>query len=103
MADLRRTLTMLTAAAAFSLTSVAASAAEDLYGDSVSTAPSAEAMAVDLIVIRPLGFIATIAGVGLFVAQLPISLLTWNLHDPAQRLVVEPARFTFSRDLGSMD
>jgi hypothetical protein len=103
MADLRKTFTALVAAAALSAASAVANAAEDRYGDSVSTAPSAEAMAFDLILIRPLGLVATVAGVGLFVVQLPISLFTWNLHDPAERLVVEPARFTFARDLGSMD
>lgn len=101
MGILRKISAALVAATALTLGSTAAQAEE--YGDSINAAPSAEAMAMDLIVIRPLGVVATVLGVGLFVAELPIALITWNLHDPAQRLVVEPARFTFSRQLGDMN
>ncbi|HZP14157.1 MAG TPA: hypothetical protein VFB36_17200 [Nevskiaceae bacterium] len=89
------------AAASLALCASTSTLAED-YGDSVSAAPSAEVMAFDLVVIRPLGVVATVAGVALFVASLPIDLFTWNVKDPAKRLVVEPAKFTFTRDLGDI-
>jgi hypothetical protein len=101
MADLRKTFVALAAAAVVMLANPPAYA-ED-YADSISSAPSAEAMAFDLVLIRPLGVVATVAGVGLFVLSLPIALFTWDIKDPAQRLVVEPARFTFARDLGQME
>ena len=96
---MRKTIVALAAAAGLLVATLPAMADE---ADSISAAPSAEAMAFDLVVVRPLGVVATIAGTVLFVASLPIDLLAWNIHDPAQRLVVEPARFTFTRDLGEM-
>ncbi len=98
---MRKTIVALAAAACISMATLPAMA-DDRYGDSISAAPSPEAMAFDLVVVRPLGVVATIAGTVLFVASLPIDLLAWNVKDPAQRLVVEPARFTFTRDLGEM-
>jgi hypothetical protein len=100
MGYLRKTL-LAAAAATCVLVSVPATA--DDYADSISAAPSGEAMAFDLLVGRPLGVVATILGTALFVISLPIDLLVWNVKDPAQRLVVEPARWTFARDLGQMD
>jgi len=97
---MRKTILALAAAASLSMATTPALA--DEYGDSISAAPSPEAMAFDLVVIRPLGFAATVVGTVLFVASLPIDLIAWNVKDPAHRLVVEPARFTFTRDLGEM-
>ncbi len=101
MAYLRKISVALAAAALLTVASAPA-LAED-YGESIDSAPSAEAMAFDLVVVRPLGVVATVLGVGLFVLSLPIDLLVWNVHDPAHRLVVEPARFTFTRELGDMN
>ncbi len=98
---MRKTAVAL-AAASLALCASTSTLAADYYGDSVNAAPSAEVMAFDLVVIRPLGVVATVAGVGLFVLSLPIDLITWNVKDPAKRLVVEPAKFTFSRDLGDI-
>ena len=101
MAYLRKITAALAAATLMSVASTVAIAAED-YGDSVSAAPSPEAMAFDLVVVRPLGVAATVIGVGLFVLSLPVDLITWNVKDPAKRLVGDPARYTFARDLGEM-
>ena len=100
---MRKTAVAL-AAASFAFLAGTANASTDEYGSGLnnSAAPSAEVMAFDLVVIRPLGVVATVAGVGLFVLSLPIDLITWNVKDPAKRLVVEPAKFTFSRDLGDI-
>jgi hypothetical protein len=101
MSQLRKTLVAL-AAASFLTLATSAAQAED-YADSISSAPSGGAMAFDLVVVRPLGVVATVVGTVLFVAALPIALFTWDVKSPAERLVVEPARFTFARDLGDMD
>lgn len=70
----------------------------------VDTSPSAVAMAADLIIVRPLGVVATVLGAGLFVLQLPLSLVQGEPpSDPARKLVVEPAKFTFSRPLGDLE
>ncbi|SHG62867.1 hypothetical protein SAMN04488068_0830 [Hydrocarboniphaga daqingensis] len=66
--------------------------------------PAAAAMAFDLIVVRPLSLVATVIGSGLFLLQLPLALI--QAEPPtaaAEKLVVEPARYTFDRPLGVMD
>lgn len=77
----------------------AQSAAPD-YDDT----PTAAAMAFDLVIVRPLGLVGTVAGVGLFVIDLPFSLLRGKPpKDSAERFIVQPAKFTFTRDLGRME
>ena len=71
------------------------------YNSSVDNAPSAIGMAADVIVARPLGLAATILGTGVFIVALPFSLISGNVSDPARRLIVEPAEFTFTRPLGA--
>ena len=93
--------TTLIAAAAFALTAMTAQA--DQY-DGIDDTPSAMAMAADLVLVRPLGLVATVVGTALFVVQLPLSVVMGEPPaDPARKLVVEPAQFTFSRPLGKMD
>lgn len=65
------------------------------------SAPSAAAMAADLILVRPISLAATVLGTGLFILDLPLSIFQkGGPAQPFQRLVVEPARFTFVRPLG---
>ncbi len=67
------------------------------------TAPSGAAMLIDGILIRPLGFAATLIGGVVFVVTLPFSLLGGNVDDAGQALVGDPARMTFKRPLGEFD
>lgn len=70
----------------------------------VDNAPSGVAMALDLAVARPLGLAVTVLGTAVFIAQLPLDLLGWQSPAaPARKLVMEPARFTFSRPLGDFE
>lgn len=62
--------------------------------------PTAEEMIVDGLIYRPLGLVGTIVGTGVFIVTLPFSLLGGNADDAAERLVVEPAKNTFTRCLG---
>jgi len=62
--------------------------------------PTAEEMIVDGLIYRPLGLAGTIVGTGVFIVTLPFSLLGGNVDDAAERLVVEPAKNTFTRCLG---
>jgi hypothetical protein len=61
---------------------------------------STENMVADAIIVRPLGLVATVLGVGLFIVSLPFSLLGRNVEEAGQKLVVAPAKFTFLRPLG---
>ena len=72
--------------------------------EDVDTAPSAVAMAADLLIVRPVSLVATVLGAGLFVVQLPLSIVQGEPpSEPARKLIVEPAKFTFSRPLGDME
>lgn len=72
--------------------------------DGIDDAPSGTAMAFDLLVVRPLSLAATVVGAGLFVLDLPLSLVMWQAPTvPAQKLVIEPAEYTFRRPLGQMN
>jgi hypothetical protein len=65
-----------------------------------SEEPGGGAMTYDLVVVRPLGIIATLAGSVIFVVSLPFSLLGDNVDTAGEKLVKAPARFTFKRPLG---
>lgn len=86
--------------------SLAASTASAQMSDDVSfdNTPSGGAMAVDLILIRPVALVGTVLGLGLFVLQLPLAAVQLEVPvQPARKLVVEPFKFTFTRRLGSME
>jgi len=61
---------------------------------------TAEGMAVDLVVLRPLGIISTILGTGVYVVGLLFSGPGGNVAESAEILVADPAKFTFGRPLG---
>ena len=63
-------------------------------------APTALAMAGDLVVARPIGAAITVVGVAAFVASLPFSALGGNVAQAADTLVTKPAAETFMRCLG---
>lgn len=98
MRPLARPLTAALAAALL-CASAQASAAESVVDD----APSAEAMTFDLFIMRPLSLVGTVVGTAVYIVALPFNLLTLNLAEPGRRLVVEPAKYTFVRDLGDLD
>ncbi|MFO1355003.1 MAG: hypothetical protein U1F72_02520 [Gammaproteobacteria bacterium] len=64
--------------------------------------PGFGAMVVDGVLVRPLGLGATVLGAAAWVVTLPFSALGGNAGEAAQKLVVEPARFTFTRPLGDL-
>jgi hypothetical protein len=57
-------------------------------------------MAADALVVRPVGIAATVLGGVLFIVSLPFSAIGGNTGEAYQRLVADPARFTFTRKLG---
>lgn len=70
----------------------------DQYSDNVQ--PTGEAMAGDVIFVRPLGLAATILGAATFLAALPFTILSGSVGSSAKVLIGEPAQYTFTRPLG---
>ena len=64
---------------------------------------SAEAIIADGLILRPAGVLATVVGSALFVVTLPFSAPTRSVDKAAQKLVVDPARYTFVRPLGQVE
>lgn len=64
---------------------------------------TASTMLFDLVVLRPLGLVGTVLGTAAFVVSLPFSLPTKSTDEAAQKLVVDPATYTFARPLGQID
>ena len=58
-------------------------------------------MTADFLLVRPLGIVATVLGCAVFVVSLPFSALGGNTKQASQKLVEEPAKFTFTRPLGA--
>jgi Zn-dependent protease with chaperone function len=69
-------------------------------GTTVEEENSGALMAADFVFARPLGIVATVFGCAVFVVSLPFSLLGGNIKQAGQKLVKEPAAFTFVRPLG---
>lgn len=59
-------------------------------------------MAADVLIVRPLGIVATVVGSALFIVALPFAALGGNTGDVFEHLVKDPARFTFQRPLGDI-
>ena len=62
--------------------------------------PSAEAITLDVVLIRPVGILSLAAGTGIFVISSPFAIITGSTKTAAKKLVVEPYKFTFERPLG---
>ncbi|MCW9096795.1 MAG: hypothetical protein OQJ93_05350 [Ignavibacteriaceae bacterium] len=69
-------------------------------GQTVDEENSGALMTADFILARPLGIVATVFGCAVFVVSLPFSALGGNIKQASQKLIQEPASFTFTRPLG---
>jgi hypothetical protein len=54
----------------------------------------------DVVVVRPVSFVATVLGSVFFVVALPFAAASKSTKDTANVLVVEPAEYTFTRPVG---
>ena len=61
------------------------------------------AMIADVVIARPLGFVATVLGTTFFVVSLPFSAASGNVGKAADALVKRPAKATFTRPLGDFE
>ena len=64
---------------------------------------SAETIIVDGLLLRPGGLVATVVGTAVFVVTLPFSIPTKSVDKAAQKLIVDPAKYTFVRPLGQVE
>jgi hypothetical protein len=60
-------------------------------------------VAVDAVIVRPLGLVSIALGVSIFIAALPFTAVSGNIYKSANVLVVEPINFTFRRPIGDFD
>lgn len=54
---------------------------------------------LDLLIARPIGIIAGIAGTGIFFATLPFTVPTQSVDKASKMLIVEPFNFSFDREI----
>ncbi len=62
-----------------------------------------EAMMVDALLVRPVSLVGTVLGTAAFIVSLPFTLPSGSAGEAGQKLVVEPAAYTFTRPLGELD
>ena len=61
---------------------------------------SGEDMILDLVLLRPVGFVATVIGAVAFVVSLPFTIPLKQVDEAAKKMVVKPGKYTFTRPLG---
>jgi len=66
----------------------------------ISDRPSGAEMAVDGLVVRPLGIVSTVLGAATWLVTLPFTLPSGSVGEAGEVLVRDPAQFTFIRPLG---
>ena len=95
-AGIRRRIVALIALIAISTTALPAAAVKSQ--EETANAP----IGVDLLLMRPVGFLALIAGTGLFVISTPLVLITrpHEIGKPFKLWVVRPAKFLWADPLG---
>jgi hypothetical protein len=67
-----------------------------------SAEPSGGEMLADAFLVRPFMLVGTVLTTATFIVTLPFSALGGNVDEAANRLVAEPASYTFLRPLGEM-
>ncbi len=72
----------------------------DVYDPPADKRPSIVAMGLDFLVVRPLALVITVGGAALWFVSSPFSAIGGNVEEAADKLVLEPGRYTFVRPLG---
>jgi hypothetical protein len=75
--------------------------AQDEFARFPTDKRSAESMVFDLAFVRILGIAGIAVGTGAFIISLPFSALGGNADEAFERLMADPARYTFKRPLGA--
>ena len=64
--------------------------------------PTGGKMLADAFMVRPFMLVSTVLTTATFIVTLPFSALGGNVGESADKLVKEPAAYTFTRPLGEM-
>lgn len=70
------------------------------FAENVTERPTGLEMTADAVLVRPVMFVGTVLGAGVFLVSLPFSALGGNVGEAADTLVMAPFRSTFMRCLG---
>lgn len=95
---IRRSVAAVTAALLLSTLATNPSIAQTrAQGDAANASP-----VLDVMLLRPVGFVSLVVGVGLMAALTPIILITrpHEINKPFEQLVVKPARFLWVDPIG---
>jgi hypothetical protein len=93
----RRAALVLATALALAAGPVVAGEGRTVTGDKATD------MAVDLVVVRPLGLVGAAVGTVGFVLALPFTLPTGSAGETADEWIAKPLEYTFDRPLGNFD
>ncbi len=64
--------------------------------------PTGGKMLADAVMVRPFMLVSTVLTTATFIVTLPFSALGGNVGESAEKLVKEPAAYTFTRPLGDI-
>ena len=95
--DLRRILMTLVIAAGLVASPAMAQQRGTVTGDKATD------MAVDLVIVRPLGIVGAAVGTVGFVLALPFTLPSGSVGETAEEWIGKPLEYTFDRPLGNFD
>ena len=95
---IRRSIAVVTAALVLSTVIAAPSMASSTFRDDAANASPV----LDVMLLRPAGFVSLVVGAGLMVALTPLVLITrpTEIGKPFEQLVVKPARFLWVDPIG---
>jgi hypothetical protein len=62
--------------------------------------PDAVAMMIDVVPVRVLSFCGMVIGTAFFLVTIPVSYFAGSHEEAAEKMIAEPARYTFTRPLG---
>ena len=102
----RKNVTPITIALLLVLTMAAPVLAQGLEMSSAAarcTGPSGEAMIGDLIVLRPVGLVASTVGAVVGIVTFPMAIFTNSVDRYDQKFFREPLEYTFVRPIGDND
>jgi hypothetical protein len=66
------------------------------------TEPTGSEMMADMFLMRPFMLVSTVLTTVTFIVSLPFAAMGGNVGESAQKLVAEPAAYTFTRPLGEL-
>ena len=94
----RRILAVMAAALLFSTVFSTAAVGQTRSQGDAANAPAV----IDVMLLRPAGFISLVVGTGLFVALAPIVLVTrpHEIDKPFKQLIVRPAKYIWADPIG---